>query len=491
MAQPLGGVYHGATERNVLTPPNTTCTKPAALSRAKRFGLVGLACAALAALAGCGDADGLGPDDLDPADGTAAVGSPIVNGQTDTADPAIVALTVWGQQYCSGTLITPTVVLTAAHCLPPNLSAEGINNYTDITVFFGNVVGQGGQTADVASGWTNPQWNDQQTAYDFGMIRLTSAGPPPPIPINEDTLGDSDIGSQIKFVGFGITSAGGNDNGIKRMGYSTIDAVLGAVFTAPMNPSGTCNGDSGGGTLMTRNGVEKIVGIHSRSDCTTQAIDTRVDHYKSDILAFTGQVSPGCGADGQCATGCAAPDPDCLCAADGFCTSACTAPASDPDCDPHCGQDGVCASGLCATPDLDCTCNTDGYCNPTCPGTDADCGPICPADGVCDPDCGNDPDCWIAAGVANQKYSGDLQSSGCSASPAQRGARPPWLALLLGSLGLALSRKCARWSRSSRRRRSRPIAPSGRARVLWRVPRRAQRLLRELLGAWAAARGLG
>jgi len=81
----------------------------------------------------------------------------IVNGSVNNGDPAVVALTVWNQAFCSGTLITPTVVLTAAHCLPPNLNDVGIYDYTDISVFFGTYVGNGESRA-VVNGWTDLAW---------------------------------------------------------------------------------------------------------------------------------------------------------------------------------------------------------------------------------------------------------------------------------------------------------------------------------------------
>jgi hypothetical protein len=396
-----------------------------------------LATAAAAALVGCGPASG--PDDplwSDEAQPTGEASTPIVNGTTDNGDPAVVALTVWGSQFCTGTLIAPTVVITAAHCLPPNLAAEGITAYTQIEVFFGTDVNGVGDTRSVVAGWTNPAWNDQAMEDDFGMVRLSSAAPTAPIPLNTNA---PVLGESVRIIGFGITSeAAQSSNGLKREGTTVIDGVFQGVFTMSQSPANVCSGDSGGTALVVRGGGEVLAGVHSRSDCLTQGIDTRVDWYLDDINAFIGNIpAANCSADGQCATGCPAPDPDCPCADDTFCTAACPDLTTDPNCDLNCVANGVCAVGPCPAPDPDCACGADGFCNAACPGTDPDCGPSCPQDGVCNAACPNDPDCWVPGGTPAQDYHGDLQGS-CSVAAPMPGRTPN--GALVALLGLALAR---------------------------------------------------
>ena len=82
---------------------------------------LGLLLASLA-LSGCEEEssdleDGTADGEADRGEALGAAGSAIVGGAEDAEHPAVVALTFQGQAFCSGALIAPTVVLTAAHCL--------------------------------------------------------------------------------------------------------------------------------------------------------------------------------------------------------------------------------------------------------------------------------------------------------------------------------------------------------------------------------------
>jgi hypothetical protein len=357
----------------------------------------------------------------------------IVNGSVNNGDPAVVALTVWGQAFCSGTLITPTVVLTAAHCLPPNLNDVGIYDYTDISVFFGTYVGNG-ESRTVTDGWTDLAWNDNSMDHDIGLVRLNAAGPATPLPVATSAPYNNE---NVRVAGFGVTSENGSDSGTKRQGTAAVDQVYSTSMELSGAPSSTCFGDSGGTTIATEGGQEVVAGVHSRADCYGLSYEMRVDAYLYAINNFIG-AAPSCAGDGQCASGCGEPDPDCPCAADGFCTGACGDPASDPDCPVACAADGFCDQG-CNPADPDCPppCMADGFCDPACSG-DPDCAsPGCAADGACDADCSDDPDCWVAGGLKEESVDGFIQESGCSLHGG--GASNPWAWLL--ALALAAARR--------------------------------------------------
>jgi Trypsin len=377
------------------------------------------------------------------------VAQPIYLGGPATSDEATVAMTRSGQSFCSGTLITPTVVVTAAHCLPPNISGA----YTDIAVFFGSKVGSG-DYVPVVGGWTHPSWNDDALYFDVGLVRLAKTAPVAPIPFNVDgsVLVDA---APVRIVGFGITGEDMGGGGLKREGTAVIDDVDGHVLVLSGDPSGTCSGDSGGSSIMDVDGVDTLVGVHSRADCVGVSIEMRTDTYEAKILDFIGD--PECQMDGICWLGCPFVDLDCPCAKDGFCTDECEDKSSDLDCPVPCIADNFCdatcdadpdcpcqADGLCESScieDPDCGCEADGHCADSCDAPDPDCedANACLEDGVCGAGCADDPDCDEV--TETPPLAAD--AGGCSASgqtPSDPAGPEAWW--LLALLGCATRRRC-------------------------------------------------
>ncbi|MEM6786523.1 MAG: trypsin-like serine protease [Myxococcota bacterium] len=220
-------------------------------------------------------------------------------------DAAIVALTVNGQQFCTGTLIEPDVVLTAAHCLPPHVPLE---RFEDIEVFFGDDVEGDGAFVGVRHGWTHPDWSEDGFRFDIGLLRLVQPATVAPIPLREVPMGHEMVGAPVRISGFGISESGADDGGTKREATTEVTAVYQGVFEMGVATANTCQGDSGGPALIVDEGVEQVAGVHSRSDCETSSIDTSVADHRLEIEAF---LRVGCDRDGYCADDCAEPDPDC------------------------------------------------------------------------------------------------------------------------------------------------------------------------------------
>jgi MYXO-CTERM domain-containing protein len=336
---------------------------PSATVSAMKSGFVSLL-ASVSLMVGCTPAVGPGEE----SEAIAFASDEIVNGSPDPGHPATVALTVQGFPFCSGTLVTPTVVVTAAHCIHPGK----VPPVEEIEIFFGsNVFGGGGTFIDVIEGQEHPDFdpagNDPQN--DIAVLRLEK--PASVAPVQMAALPPN--GTELTLVGFGVTVANGEDSGLKRVAEATIAGDDGSIFFMELLPSGTCSGDSGGTALWNDGGVEKLVGVHTRSDCQDIMLDETVgSHIASFIQPFIDAGATTCAADGGCAANCPSPDPDCPCADDGHCTAACTDVASDPDCNPECAGGGACVEP-CPAPDPDCpVCGVDGMCNEAC-NSDLDC----------------------------------------------------------------------------------------------------------------------
>jgi hypothetical protein len=370
-----------------------------------------------------------------------SVGEPIVNGQADSGHPASVALTVNGQAFCSGTLVSKRVVVAAAHCIFPGI---GVDPPSQIAVFFGNDVSQDGTFIPVVDGKYDPLFdiNSPDSDEDISVLSLDSDAPVAPAPM----ASLPPPGTMLTLVGFGITTAGGDDAGIKRVAHASIDQLQTETFTMAISPSGTCNGDSGGSAYYNDGSIDKLVGIHTRSDCVSFMLDERIDAHRAAFIQPFIDGNASCEADQGCAMNCPAPDPDCPCAQDGYCTALCTDLTTDPDCNKHCVADGQCALD-CPVPDPDC--------------------PVCKADGVCVAACHTvpDPDCAeTGGGGGGSSASGGAGSmkettASCDCALSNDGlpGRGAWILVGLAVGSLSIRRRSTTRSRAANRNSNRPL----------------------------------
>lgn len=244
--------------------------------------------------------------------------SSIVGGAIDTGDPEVVALVVeqgGGEYICTGTLIAPRVVLTAAHCV----------NFTDVrpTTFTAHFVSNLGDandpsalgTRNVVEWQSDPLFDETRPdlGHDIGIVLLDRPAPVAPKHYSRAPM-DAAIGKRGRVVGFGITLADRQDAGSKRQTEITIDGVTDEVFSFS-GERGICQGDSGGPTFVAHDGVEVVVGIHSAGDCNEAGavfgIETRVDRFAASFIDPFIAAHAQCVADGACDRDCVVPDPDC------------------------------------------------------------------------------------------------------------------------------------------------------------------------------------
>jgi V8-like Glu-specific endopeptidase len=217
----------------------------------------------------------------------AAPASAITNGSADGgAHPNVGGLVSPTQYsdgtwiYCSGTLISPTVFLTAAHC------AEGdrVGVTFDPAYQAGDKVYYGTFHADPA--YPGPT----SDAHDIAVVVLDKAvkGITPALLPTAGSLGNLSATQQFTSVGYGAyevtNSPGGHQylyDDVRGVATGTLTATNNTWLRISMNPAkgdgGTCYGDSGGPNFLGTTRVVAATTITGDSVCRSTNVDYRLD----------------------------------------------------------------------------------------------------------------------------------------------------------------------------------------------------------------------
>lgn len=222
----------------------------------------------------------------------------IVGGTPTDTDPAVVQLISEGEagasSLCSGTLIAPRVVLTAAHCVD-HATAPSRQVVHFGTTVRGEDPGFIGRREVVEHTFYDP-WS--LSSNDIALLLLDEDAPVAPVPIDRLGLSEADLGSPLRLVGWGDTIGDAGDAGTKRTVMSSLTGFYNEwVMSYGSAEGNTCQGDSGGPILMERNGYEIVVGVTSWGieGCEGTSGATRVAAYADWIdewLIANGQPLP-------------------------------------------------------------------------------------------------------------------------------------------------------------------------------------------------------
>jgi V8-like Glu-specific endopeptidase len=182
--------------------------------------------------------------------------------------------------YCSGTLISPTVFLTAAHCAE---SSPRVRVTFDTAYQDGDKVYRGTFHGD-------PAYNQAQSdPHDIAVVVLDKAVSLTPARLPAAGSLQGLAGDQLfTSVGYGAyqvtNSPGGHQylyNDVRMVATGTLNSINSSWLRISMNPSagngGTCYGDSGGPNFLGNTNVVAATTITGDAVCRSTNVDYRLD----------------------------------------------------------------------------------------------------------------------------------------------------------------------------------------------------------------------
>jgi V8-like Glu-specific endopeptidase len=208
---------------------------------------------------------------------------------------------------CSGTLLTPTVFLTAGHCAGEPGEFSGMRVFTEADVDNGNnnYPNAGPNTIEAKAWHSHPQFTEAAFyLHDVGVVELTQAINLPaseygrlPTANQFDAL-KANHSTGFTSVGYGVQkinpayTIGDRVRMIAQPWLLEVNGPRTGTFSLLLSNNastgGTCFGDSGGPNYLgTSNVVAGITSFGTNNNCVGSGGVFRVD--KQDVLAFVAQ----------------------------------------------------------------------------------------------------------------------------------------------------------------------------------------------------------
>ncbi len=241
----------------------------------------------------------------------------IVGGTLVTAPgswPWAVTLVIYsdGEAYeCSGSLIGPTTVLTAAHCVYPVSGVQQVVVTPSRSIGFDSnpiTIPPPSETVGPSALVPDPLWRPSNVtsstdADDVAIVKLSAplSGTSYLPVLQPDQLGPFSGFFDALTAGYGITSGNGNDAGTLYQKEVT-GVQIDPTYPFEVDSSGTCEGDSGGPLIVptwggslpvtidptVTNGDWAVIGVTDTGPdtCTGATLDASVASYASFLLPY-------------------------------------------------------------------------------------------------------------------------------------------------------------------------------------------------------------